>query len=100
MNKRIHIDDVMVVIPEPRDVSGKLEEYLDVAPHSKHTYDFLLKPWKWRIKFKIIILKNSNTKYDLKTFDHFTGFMNLNVMMAYFALMLCTLSSVSSKAPI
>ena len=33
---RIHIHDVVVIIPECRHVGGELEEYLDVAHHLEH----------------------------------------------------------------
>lgn len=62
MNERINIDYVMVVIPEPGDVGWKLEEYLDVAPHSEHVDDFLLKYRKRWHKFEVIMLQNTNTE--------------------------------------
>ena len=33
---RIHIHDVVVLVPECRHVGGELEEYLDVADHLEH----------------------------------------------------------------
>ena len=44
---RIHVHDVVVLVPEGRDVGGELEEYLDVADHLEHVDHLGLPVRQW-----------------------------------------------------
>ena len=60
MNQRVHIHDVVGVIPKSSGIGWELDEDFDVACHAEHVDNFFLEPWQRRLKFQITVLKNSN----------------------------------------